>query len=221
MYAPFLGLGSLAFDIGAHVGDRSRCFRRLGARVVAVEPQPRMASFLAWLFQGDTATTLLPLAVAARPGRVELMVNVANPTLSTGSASFRLAVANAPAFAGEQWGERTEVEATTLDLLIERYGPPDFIKIDVEGMEDEVLAGLSRPVPALSFEFVPAHAAAASRALARLRALGSYRYNVSMGESMGFLLDTWCDGEAMAQWLAARPVDGPSGDIYARAEDPA
>ena len=31
---------SLAFDIGAHVGDRTAAFRRLGARVVAVEPQP-------------------------------------------------------------------------------------------------------------------------------------------------------------------------------------
>jgi hypothetical protein len=36
----FVRPGDLAFDIGSHVGDRVSSFRRLGARVVAVEPQP-------------------------------------------------------------------------------------------------------------------------------------------------------------------------------------
>ena len=40
LYARFLRAGDLAFDIGAHVGDRISSFRRLGARVVALEPQP-------------------------------------------------------------------------------------------------------------------------------------------------------------------------------------
>jgi hypothetical protein len=39
-YAGFVGAGDLVFDIGGHVGDRVASFRRLGARVVAVEPQP-------------------------------------------------------------------------------------------------------------------------------------------------------------------------------------
>ena len=40
LYGAFLSPGDLAFDIGAHVGDRISSFRRLGARVVALEPQP-------------------------------------------------------------------------------------------------------------------------------------------------------------------------------------
>ena len=36
LYRRFLRPGDLAFDIGAHVGDRVASFRRLGARVVAV-----------------------------------------------------------------------------------------------------------------------------------------------------------------------------------------
>lgn len=40
LYARFLRAGDLAFDIGAHVGDRISSFRRLGASVVALEPQP-------------------------------------------------------------------------------------------------------------------------------------------------------------------------------------
>jgi|GEM_PF-2224461 len=37
--AAFVGQGCLAFDIGAHVGDRTGSFSRLGASVVALEPQ--------------------------------------------------------------------------------------------------------------------------------------------------------------------------------------
>ena len=43
LYARFVRPGDLAFDIGSHVGDRIGSFRRLGARVVALEPQPLCA----------------------------------------------------------------------------------------------------------------------------------------------------------------------------------
>ena len=42
LYGNFVRPGDLVFDVGAHVGDRVASFRRLGARVVAVEPQPAM-----------------------------------------------------------------------------------------------------------------------------------------------------------------------------------
>lgn len=43
---------------------------------------------------------------------------------------------------------------TTLDLSIEEYGLPDYVKIDVKGGELEVLKGLSTPLPQSSFEFI-------------------------------------------------------------------
>ena len=150
MYGRFVGPGALCFDVGAHVGNRSRCFRKLGASVVAVEPQPRFASFLRWLFRSDRAVDILPIALAARPGTVPLMISRATPTVSTGSAPFVAAVSGVDSFAAVRWGQPIEVAASTLDRLIERFGLPAFVKIDVEGMEDEVLAGLSHAVPALS-----------------------------------------------------------------------
>jgi predicted RNA methylase len=39
-YSQFVSSGDLVFDVGANVGNRSKIFSRLGARVIAFEPQP-------------------------------------------------------------------------------------------------------------------------------------------------------------------------------------
>ena len=52
-YGEFLGPGESAFDIGAHVGSRVRAWRRLGVRVVAVEPQPDCLRVLRLLYGRD------------------------------------------------------------------------------------------------------------------------------------------------------------------------
>jgi hypothetical protein len=68
LYARFLRPGDLAFDIGAHVGDRIASFRRLGARVVALEPQPGPARAIALIHGRDPEVTLVR-AAARRKAR--------------------------------------------------------------------------------------------------------------------------------------------------------
>src|SRR5260370_40160311 len=82
--------------------------------------------------------------------------------------------------------ERRRVAVTTLDALIAAHGLPAFCKIDVEGFEAEVLKGLSRPIPALSVEYIPAALEGALAALDRLAPLRPYPLNPSAGESMRF-----------------------------------
>jgi hypothetical protein len=92
---------------------------------------------------------------------------------------------------------------------------PDFVKIDVEGAEPRVLAGLTRAVPALSFEYVPAARDAAIACVERLASLGPYRFNRSTGESHRLDLDEWVGADAMREWLGALRPDAKSGDVYA------
>ena len=209
----FLRPGSVAFDIGAHVGDRAASFLRLGARVVAVEPQPRLARLLRLLMR-DRIRVERRL-VGARPGTATLHLNTANPTIATASTGFIASAAGAAGWEGQRWDAALTLPVTTLDALIAAHGTPDFIKIDVEGYEAEALAGLSGPVPALSFEFTTIQRDVAHACLARLAALGYRHFNACLGESMRFAHPAPVGAAAIAAWLAALPHAANSGDIYA------
>ncbi len=219
-YSQFMKPGSLCIDVGAHVGDRVGTWRSLGARVLAVEPQPRMLSVLRRLYGKDQDVTLLPVGIASKPGALTLHINVSSPTLSTFSAEWISEVKRDERFQGTQWGERLEVPVTTLDALISEYGQPDFVKIDVEGFELDVLEGLSHAVPALSFEMIPIARETALACIDRCMTLGHYEFRYSPVETMKFRDERWLTADEMKERLRALPVDSTSGDVYARLQSP-
>jgi len=214
-YARFLGTGDLVFDIGSHVGDRVAAFRRLGARVVAVEPQPALATTLRLIYGRDKAVTLEATAVGSRAGTIALKLNLDNPTVSTASEAFIAAAHDAPGWEGQHWTRTIEVPVTTLDALIARHGMPRFIKIDVEGYEAEALAGLSAPVAALSFEFTTIQRDIARACIARCAAIGYRTFEASLGESLAFVHGRKLTADEMTDWLMGLPDRANSGDIYA------
>ena len=214
LYSGFLKPGDLAFDIGAHVGDRVSSFRRCGARVVALEPQPGPARIIQLLHGRDRNVTLVRAAVGSREGTLTLLVNSNNPTVSTASGDFVKAAQGAQGWEGQSWNREIVVPATTLDALIALYGMPAFIKIDVEGFELDVLKGLSRPVPALSFEFTTIARQAANDCVDRAVALGYRAFNVALGESQQMTFAQSIEADSLKAWLAGLPHDANSGDVY-------
>jgi FkbM family methyltransferase len=220
LYGEFLGPGDVGFDIGAHVGGRVRAWRRLGARVVAVEPQPDFVRILRLFFGRDRNVTILPTAVGAEPGRARLALSTATPTVSSMSPDWIESVTTDRSFARVRWDRTVEVEVATLDDLVAAHGVPAFCKIDVEGFEVDVLKGLSQPVRGLSFEYLPAAHDSALTALGLVERLGTYEYNYSPVETMRFASERWLDAAELVKLLdRIRPL-GRSGDVYARLADP-
>jgi FkbM family methyltransferase len=215
-YRQFLGPGDLAFDLGAHVGSRVRAWRKLGALVVAVEPQPDCLLVLRLFFGRDRGVTIVPVAVGAKPGTARLAVSTRTPTVSSMSPGWIESVTAHRSFAGVRWDSSVEVEVRTLDELVATHGEPAFCKIDVEGFEVEVLRGLSRPLRGLSFEYLPPAHNAALEALKRVQRLGDYEFNYSPVETTQMASERWFDAAELVGLLEKHRPLGRSGDVYAR-----
>ena len=215
-YGSFLHEGDLCFDIGANLGNRTGCFRHLGCKVVAVEPQASCFPHLQRCFGNDPDTHLIRKALGRTAGTATMRVS-RDHVLTSLSDAFIERTRASGRFANSSWDCTETVEVTTLDDLIAQFGEPGFIKIDVEGYESEVLAGLSRAVPGLSIEWVPEYPENVRACLRHLAQLGEYEFNLSWGESMRFSRTQWRGLESM---LAV--IDEFSGeseifaDIYAR-----
>lgn len=217
LYQPFVKSGDLVFDLGAHVGDRTAAFAALGARVVAVEPNPHLMRWLRRLTGPKDRIVYLAEAVGRRPGKAELALSYRTPTVSSLAADWRQALqTGASGFRHVRWEHSITVPVTTLDEMIARHGLPDFSKIDVEGFEAEVLAGLTRPIPALSFEFVSGTLDQADLCLSELQRLGEYEFNAIAGEKRRFIWPDWQSAGQVSRWLADGADAIASGDIYAR-----
>jgi FkbM family methyltransferase len=213
LYGSFVRPGDLVFDVGAHVGDRVASFRRLGARVVAVEPQRAMVRALKLLHGRSKSVAIEAVAVGRKPGRARMLINANNPTVSSVSPAFVEAAHGAPGWETQRWSETADVELTTLDALIAKHGVPAFIKLDVEGFEAEALYGLSQAVRALSFEFTTIQRDVADACIERCSAIGYACFNAALGESQR-LVGEWMDAKDIARWLIELPQAANSGDIY-------
>ena len=215
-YAAFVSPGDLVFDIGAHAGNRTRAFAAIGCRVVAVEPQPDFARLLRALFAGSSHVRIVEAAVGRTPGRAALSISERTPTVTTLDENWRDARGREPDFSHVRWDGRVEVETTTLDALIEQFATPAFVKIDVEGGEPGVLAGLSSALASLSFEYLPRALDYVSRCTERLNALGRYEFNWSSGESCRLAADRWMTAAELMTSLGTPDAQRCPGDVYAR-----
>jgi FkbM family methyltransferase len=215
-YAEFVRDGDLCFDIGAHQGIRTDVFLRLGAKVVAVEPQKELAQALKSKYRGNGRVAVVGMGLDAKEGeRTLYMCNYS--TCSSMSHEWIDSVKDWRRLQGRTWDSKTTVQVTTLDRLVQEHGVPAFCKIDVEGFEWNVLQGLSRAVPALSLEYNPRHLGVVAQCVEHLQALAEYEYNYSEGDSMGFSGKQWVNAEGIRAVIRdVLPQSVVYGDLYAR-----
>jgi FkbM family methyltransferase len=212
-YRSLIKPNDLCFDVGGNMGVKTNIFLLLKARVLTLEPQRKCAHYLKNKY--GKKITLLEKGVGASNEVKDFYVSN-NTALSSFNQNW-LAELQHGRFAGNTVHFIDRVEIITLDSLIETYGIPNFIKIDVEGYEKEVLKGLTRKFKSLSFEYtVPEKI---NEALACLQILKSnYRAltcNYTVCDENSFRLDNWLPIDVMIEYVKSDAFSSTfAGDIY-------
>jgi FkbM family methyltransferase len=202
-YRQFVQPGDLCFDIGANVGQTIEAILACGGTVVSVEPNPLCMETLRREFCADPRVTLVEKAIGAKVGHADLHFS---GTDATGSIRADWPF---PADSVQR------VEMTTLDELISQYGQPAFCKVDVEGYELEVFAGLSRPIRLICFEYHRDEIPRALSCLERIQVIGRVEAARLGGFAYaGAVSSDWLPLTEVVELLSTTP--SATGDLIVR-----
>lgn len=145
------------FDVGANIGAKAILFARVAKTVVCVEPDATCVAALRRRFRSNPNVRVVHAGVSHASGtEILLQMEDGSPynTFSLKWAGLLTDPVHKRSASPPQINQTSAVTTITLDALIAEYGTPAYIKIDVEGSELNVIKGLSRPVPLLSFEAI-------------------------------------------------------------------
>ena len=138
--------GMVAFDIGANCGQTAQVLSDVGAVTYSFEPIPECVAQIE--ARKLPNVTVLQTALSDEEGVAEFHLD---ERVGAGMEASSLRVLEGVI------GRTVEVPITTIDTFVSRHGiAPDFIKIDVEGVEEKVIAGgmqtIRRHRPIIIFE---------------------------------------------------------------------
>lgn len=206
--------GDLIFDIGANHGYKADIFLRLGAKVLAVDPDQVNQEILKDRFLRyrwvKKPVIVLGKAVSDNSGIQKMWIDEPGSAKNTLSQKWVETLRQDETRFGHKlkFIQQREVESITLEDLITMYGAPAFIKIDVEGYEPQVLRGLKKPVPYLSFEVnLPEFREEGMECielLGKLDAQGMFNYSADCGE--GLVLGRWLSLKEFREFFISCPV---------------
>ena len=215
-YSNFINPGELCFDVGANIGNRVDAFLNIGAKVIAIEPQEACISILEKKYENKIQ--IVKKGVGAEEGLLDFYISDTS-ALSSFSTDWIQSVKISNRFKNSKWNKVQKIEITTLDKLINEFGLPVFIKIDVEGYESEVFTGLSHRIKALSFEYtVPEQTGKVITCIEKLESIDKdFECNYCIGESMEMTLGLWVSSSRMKELFTEHKFKSSGfGDIYIR-----
>lgn len=215
-YKGFIKPGTKIFDVGANVGSYSKVFLESGADVIAFEPQTHCQKILKKRFAGERGFILFPFACGSEVGEAHIYKPKSH-TIASMNVNWINKVKGTNRFEGEEWSIKETIQVETLDNAILRFHKPDYIKIDVEGFELDVLKGLTQPVPYISFEVtLPETVELAKKCIEYVSGLGMYKFLMpqnNLGQSAN-----WISKDDMMGYLNELVLKGElvSADIFCK-----
>lgn len=194
--------GDIIYDVGASYGSKTEVFLRLGARVVAVEPNSAAVEHLKRRFKSANVK-ILQKAISDRPGREFYHIHTSESGLNTLSSKWVDVLADKEKTRFKEvitFSDGYEIETITLDSLIAELGRPFYIKIDVEGYELNTLKGLSSPVNYISFELnLPEFRQEGIACVEQIERIGDYNFNYAIDLAQG--LERWMNASECKEFL--------------------
>jgi FkbM family methyltransferase len=200
-YREIIKPGDLCFDVGANLGQKSDVLLAIGARVVLLEPNSNCDADLNFQFKDKSSATIVRAAVGPREGTIKIYAN------GSGAAASVDPNWNKRLFGDSYVTTAVEVPMTTLNRLIQQFGRPDYIKIDIEGYEEEALKGLSVRVPVVSFEFFHQRPVALFNCLELLSRFGPIQFRFC-DMDCNWLSDAMVNAEDAVRDIQSRKIDG-------------
>lgn len=211
LFSGIVKKGDLVFDIGANMGEKASVFLDLGARVVAVEPNPNCVAHLKAHVAKRGDLTVIAAGCGSEVGRATLNFSGTDKTASLREDWFALSQSETDL-------QALDVEVVTLTNLMKDFGVPNYIKIDVEGFESEVLKGLDRLAPLLSFEYHLRELEDLQASLSGLERLGAWHYNCIAMNGRDFSHDDWLPMHDFFGLAKAGAIP-KKGDVFAKPAD--
>lgn len=192
---------NLIFDIGANMGRKSFFFSKLSKNVFAFEPGDRLYNYLIRRFKNsnvEIVNSALGSSISVAQ-YYQLEDNQAYNSLS--EKHLKTTVYKNGISTNAITGKKVDI--ITLEKCIEDYGSPKYIKIDVEGYEEEVIKGLKRIIPIISFEAnLPDFKEETTRIINYLDELSSFEYRYNYTKDLSFILPEFISGEEMQKIIA-------------------
>lgn len=210
-YNKLLEKNSLCFDIGTNMGYKSLILLSLKHKVIGFEPQTRCHDFLLKIEKKHHNFKIQKIAIGSKNEELDLCLGN-HIEIATLSNKFVTHFSNNNTF----WNDKERVKVVTLNSQIETYGLPQFCKIDVEGLEYDILKNLTYKIPIIEFEFTGGFIIETLLSVSIINKLGDYTFNYFFNEKPLLKINNWVSAESISSIIKTMNTKNLHGNIIAK-----